>query len=165
MPFQVGQNIFTHADVVMKATPLEGPAANQPFTFKSCSKLEGKLNGKAISAMGNSIVPVAIAMASAEPSFSVGLDVAQEAIDYADHCGGQGYMRMGHNLVITATRPGLQPVTFKLITCFFENGFGLGSDTGAQLKDELSGKMRELLIRYKGRDMNPFTLPGGVNLT
>lgn len=164
MPFQIGSNIFVHADASVKLIPLEGPNANQPFTVRACSKLEAKTNGKAITAMGNSIVPVAIAMASAEPSFSIGLDVAQVSVDYAEHCGS-GYKRMAHNIIVTMTRPGLIPVTFKVVTAIIENGFDLMSDQGAQAKDEFSGKMRELILRYKGEDLNPFTLPGALNLT
>lgn len=163
MAFQVGSNIFVHADAVVKLIPLEGPSANQPFTVKACNKIEGKTNGKAITAMGNSIVPVAIAMASAEPSFSLGLDVAQVSVDYAEHCG-DGYKRMAHNIVVTMTRPGLVPVTFKIVTAIIENGFDLMSDQGAQVKDEFSGKMRNLILHYKGRDYDPFKLPGGVNI-
>lgn len=163
MPFQLGQNVFVHADAVAKATPLEGPRKGQPFTFKSPNKLEAKMNGKVVSIVGTSIIPVAIAMASAEPSFSIGLDVAQEGLDYAEHCG-DGFMRMLHDITITMTRPGLAPITYRLLTCGTENGFGLMSDAGAQAKDELSGKFRELIIRYKGKDLNPFKLPGGITL-
>lgn len=164
MPFKVGSNIFVHADVVTKLIPLEGPRANQPFTVLSCNKLEAKKNGKAITAQGNSIVPVAIALASAEPSFSLGLDVGQVSIDYAEHCG-DGYQRMRHNIVTTATRPGLVPVTFKIVSAIIENGFDLASAAGEKVTDEFSGKMINLILHYKGRDYDPFALPGGVNLS
>ena len=163
MPFQLGSNFFVHADAVTKLIPLEGPRANQPFTIKACSKLDCKMNGKAISAMGNSIVPVAIALASAEPSFSIGLDVAQVSVDYAEHCG-DGYMRMRHNLITTMTRPGLAPVTFKVVSAIIENGFGVASGAGEKVTDEISGKMLNLVLVYKGRDYDPFKLPGGVNI-
>lgn len=164
MPFAIGSNIFVHADASVKLIPTEGANKGIPFTVRACSKIEAKKNGKAITAMGNSIVPVAIAMASAEPSFSVGLDVAQVSVDYAEHCG-DGYQRMAHNIIVTATRPGLVPVTFKIVHGIVENGFDLLSEQGAQAKDELSGKMRELILVYRGRDYNPFTLPGALNLT
>ena len=164
MAFQVGSNIFVHADATLKMIPLEGERANQPFTFRSSNKLEAKTNGKAITAMGSSIIPVAVVMASAEPSFAIGLDVAQESVDYIEHCGS-GYKRMAHNIIITCTRPGLQPVTFKLFMCIIENGFDLNSAQGAQLKDDLSGKMRNLVLTYKGQNYDPFLLPGGVNVS
>jgi hypothetical protein len=163
--FKLGAVVFTHADVVFKMAPLEGPAKGQPFTLLACSKLEMKMNGKALSVKGNSIIPVAMALAEAEPSFSISLDTSLVSLDYAEHCGGQGYMRMGHNGTITATRPGLVPVTFKLLGMIIENGFGLTSDAGGNTKDDLSGKFREPIITYKGKDYHPFALPGGVNLT
>lgn len=163
MAFRVGSNVFVHADAVCKLTPLEGDSRGQPFTIKAASKFEAKLNAKVLAVKGNAIVPVALAMGEAEPSFSIGLDTAMVSVDYAEHCGS-GWMRMAHNIVVTMTRPGLAPVTFKLKTCFFENGFGLMSDAGSQVKDDLSGKFRELLLDYKGKELDPFKLPGGVNI-
>lgn len=160
-PFRLGDNIFVHADAVCRLTPTEGGAKGKPFTVRACSKLELKFNGKSVTAKGNSIIPVAIALAEAEPSFSIGLDVAQVSVDYAEWCG-DGYLRMPHGIVVTCTRPGLAPVSFKLRQAIIENGFGFSSDAGNQAKDEISGKMRELILNYKGKDYNPFALPGGT---
>lgn len=163
MAFSIGSNIFVHADATCKLTPKEGDRRGQPFTIKAASKLEAKLNGKVIAVKGNSILPVALAAGDAEPSFSIGLDTVLVSVDYAEHCGS-GYMRMAHDIVITMTRPGLVPLTFELLTCQFEQGFGLMSDVGAQAKDDLSGKFREFKLKYKGKTLEPFKLPGGVNI-
>lgn len=163
MAFQLGNSVFVHADAVVKGTPLEGPKAKQPFTFRSSNKLEAKNNGKVVSIVGTSLVPVAIATASAEPSFSMGFDVGQEMLDYAEHCG-DGALRMNHNFVISLTRSGLRPVVFELITCGIEQGFGLMADAGAQVKDEMSGKCRQIILKIGGKPINVYALPGGVNL-
>ena len=163
MAFTIGKNTFVHADVIAKLKPREGPNAGQPFTIRACDKLEAKSNGKAIAMKGNLIVPVAVEMADAEPSFSLGLSVAQVSIDYAEHCG-QGAKRMKHDITVTMTRPGLQPVTWILDGCVIENGFDLMSAAGENVKDEFSGKMRDLRLKYKGVEYDLFKLPGGVTL-
>lgn len=157
--FALGGKVFVHADVVVVMTPYEGPSAGLPFTFLACNKLETKHNGKSVTIKGNSIVPVSLALAEAEPSWSLGLGTALVAIDYAEHCGGKGHGRMAHDIVLTATRPGIQSVTFNIVQAIIENGFGFMSDAGGEAKDEFSGKNRQTIMVYKGQEYDPFTLP------
>lgn len=162
--FKLGGRIFVNADVSTQLIPQEGPNALQPFTVQGTSKLEVKHNGKAVTLKGNRIVPIAIAMGEAEPSFSIGLDTNLITVDYLEHCG-DGAARMQHDIIVTMTRPGLLPVTFKVLLAIIENGFGFSVDAGQAVKDEFSGKNVQTLMNYKGRDWDPFGLPeGGVAL-
>ncbi|MCC6559645.1 MAG: hypothetical protein IT372_42555 [Polyangiaceae bacterium] len=161
--FQIGDEVFVHADGTIKLIPGAGPAAGQPFTALAAKSFSGEHNGKAIALMGNSVVPVSVALASAEPSWSVGLDVMQVAVDLAEHCG-DGYARMPYSIVVTYTRPRLAPVTFLLDQCVVEKGFGFKSDSGGAPGDELSGKCRSIRLKYKGKIYDPFALPGGVSV-
>lgn len=163
MGFRIGDNVFTHADGQIKLIPLEGPKAGQPFTVRSAKSMSAELGGKAVALMGNSVVPVAVVLASAEPSFTFGLDVMQVSVDLAEHVG-DGYARIRYDGVVVFTRPGLAPVTFILKGCVIEKGFGFKSDSGGAPGDELGGKFRQLQLKYKGKTSDPFALPGGVEL-
>lgn len=161
MAFRIGDDVFVHADGASKFIPSLGPNKGQPFLVRAVKSMTGELGGKAIAMMGNSIEPVAIALASAEPSFSFGLDVMQVAIDLAEHVG-DGYARMPYQIITTMSRPGLAPVSFIFHQCIVEKGFGIKSDAGAQATDEISGKCRSIRLKYKGKIYDPFKLPGGT---
>jgi hypothetical protein len=163
MPFRVGSTTFVHADGRTKFIPLEGPNAGQPFLVRAVKSLEADQAGKAISMQGQSITPQAVAIASAEPTWKVGLDVMQVAIDLLEFAG-QGAARMHYEIVTIMERPGLAPVSFICEDAVIEKGFGLKSDAAAQPTDEFSGKQRRLLIRYKGTIYDVFAIPGGVTL-
>ena len=163
MAFRIGDDVHVHADASISFTPSLGPNKGIPFPVRACKSMAGDHNGKAIAMMGTSILPVAIALASAEPSGSFGLDVAQVSVDYLEHCGN-GAARMQHRIVVTMNRPGLAPVGFIFEQFVFEKGFGLKSDAGAQMSDEMSGKCRRIMTKYKGKLFDPFTLPGAVEL-
>ncbi|MEO7329442.1 MAG: hypothetical protein ABI193_12740 [Minicystis sp.] len=137
------------------------PAFEQPFTIVSAKSLNCENGGKIITLMGNSIEPVAIEFAAAEPSFSIGLDVQQVSLDLAEHVGN-GFQRMHYTITTTFTRPGLPSVTFRMENALFEKGFGFKSDAGGAPSDELSGKHRKTIIVYKGRELDAFALPGGA---
>src|SRR5215208_7264900 len=141
MPFRVGDSAFVHADGQTRLIPEEGKAKGLPFVARAAKSISCELGGKAVALMGNSIVPVSIVLASAEPTFSVGLDVMQVSIDLAEHVG-DGYARIRYQIVTTFTRPGLAPVTFICDGCIIEKGFGFKSDAGGAPGDELSGKCR-----------------------
>lgn len=162
-PFLIGGAMFVHADHVLKLTPHDGPNAGQPWRSKMAKSLSAENGGKAIVAKGGTIVPVAIALAETEGSFTIGFDVMQGSMDYLDWCG-PGAQRMIHQGQIIFTRPGLAPISFYLIGMIIEKGFGLKSDAGAQPSDELTGKMRLLEIGLKGKRINPFALPVGTPL-
>lgn len=161
MAFRIGDKVFVHADGQIKLIPEEGPAAGLPFTCRAAKSFSGELGGKAIALMGNTIVPVSIALASAEPSFNVSLDVMQVSVDLAEHAGN-GYARMRYQMVVTYTRPSLLPVTFTLDGCVIEKGFGFKSESGGAPNDELSGKCRTITLKYNGKTYDPFALPGGA---
>lgn len=161
MAFRIGDRVFAHADGQIKLTPDEGKAAGQPFTARAAKSFSGELGGKAIALMGNSITPVAVVLASAEPSFTLSLDVMQVSVDLAEHVA-DGYARMAYSIVVTFTRPSLAPVSFLLDGCIIEKGFGFKSDSGGAPSDELSGKCRTIRMKYKGRIYDPFALPGGA---
>lgn len=163
MAFRIGDDVFVHADASIKFIPSLGPNKGQPFLVRAVKSLSGELGGKAVAMMGTSIVPVAVALASAEPSFSFGLDVMQVSVDLAEHAG-DGYARMPYQIMIVMSRPGLAPVTFIFDQCIVEKGFGLKSDAGAQATDEMSGKCRNIRLKYKGTIYEPFKLPGGVQV-
>lgn len=164
MAFRIGDVVYVHADASVQFIPQEGPQKNVPFRTRAAQKIEAKHNGKAISMKGTSILPVAVALGEAEPSFSVGLDVLQVAVDLAEHVG-DGYARMPYTIVITMNRPNLAPVTFRLTQCIVENGFDLSSEAGGQPKSELSGKNRAVVMEYKGKTYDPFAMPGGIDIT
>lgn len=159
MAFQIGSVIFVHADARCTLTPKDGPKKGQPFTVLACTKLTGDSAGKAIEAKGNSINAVAMALGEVSHSFAVGLDVGQVSVDYLEHAG-DGAARMLHDVTITLNRPGLPPVTYIRSDAIIEKGFGLSSDAGAQVKDEISGKSRTATIKYKGKEYDPWKLPG-----
>lgn len=163
MAFRIGDNVHVHADAQIQLIPSLGPNKGIPFLVRACKSMSGDHNGKAITMMGNSILPVAVALASAEPSFTFGLDIMQVSVDYMEHVG-DGAARMDHRIVVTMNRPGLAPITFTHEQCIIEKGFGYKGDAGAQFTDELSGKCRSLKVKYKGKTFNPFTLPGAVEL-
>lgn len=158
MAFKLGGRVFVHADVAVVMTPYEGANAGLPFTALACNKLAAEHGGKAITIKGNSIVPVSVVMGESEPTWSLGWDTEAISRDYQVHCG-DGVARMNHDISITATRPGLQSVTWKIIQAVIEKGFGISSDVGAQMKDEFSGKNRELIMVVGGIEYNPFKLP------
>jgi hypothetical protein len=164
MAFSIGDTTFVHADATVQFIPNEGPKKSIPFRVRAAQKLEAKHNGKAITMKGTSILPVSIALGEAEPSFSIGLDVAQVAVDLAEHVGN-GYARMPYTIVITVDRPSLAPITFRLNQCIIENGFDFTSEAGGQPKSELSGKNRSMVMEYKGKTYDPFAIPGGVDVT
>ncbi|MEO5726580.1 MAG: hypothetical protein ABI134_11925, partial [Byssovorax sp.] len=137
MAFRIGDKIHTHADGRVLLTPEEGARAGQPFAVRACKSMGVELGGKAITVMGNQILPVANALASAEPLISLGLDVGQVALDLADHAGN-GYARMAWSASITLNRPGLPPMTWLAKHIIFEKGFGLKSDAGGAPSDEFS---------------------------
>jgi hypothetical protein len=164
MTFRIGNEIHVHADARVQLAPNEGPNARQPFTVRAAKSLSADNGAKAIVITSAGVLePVAVALASAEPSFSLGLDVMQVSTDYALHCGN-GYQRMSHTATIVFNRPGLPPITFTLSQVIIEKGFGLKSDAGGQPTDEISGKFRRMRIKYKGKTLDPFALPGSVPL-
>lgn len=163
MAFRIGDKIHTHADGRVVFTPEEGARAGQPFAVRACKSMGLELGGKVISLVGNQIEPVANALASAEPSISIGLDVAQVSLDLADWAG-DGYARMAWGASITLNRPGLPPMTWLASHVIWEKGFGFKSDSGASPTDEFSGKFTQVRVKYKGRTLNPFALPGTVAL-
>lgn len=160
MSFKIGANVFVHADGQVKFIPEEGGSAGLPFSMRA-KAFSGEHNGKAIALKGNTILPVTVALAEAEPSFSVGLDVMQMSIDLAEHVG-DGYARIPYQIIVTYSRPRLAPVSFILNKCIIEKGFGFKSESGGAASDEISGKCREILMKYKGRTYDPYKLPGGA---
>jgi hypothetical protein len=163
MAFRIGDKIHTHADVRLIITPEEGQAAGQPFAVRAVKSMNLELGGKVISLQGTQILPVANAFASAEPSCSFGLDVAQVSMDLAAHAGN-GYARMHYGWNLTLNRPGLPPMTWIGSHVLFEKGFGIKSDSGGAPSDEFSGKFTKLQVKYKGLTLDPFALPGSVPL-
>lgn len=160
MAFRIGDKVFVHADARVHLTPQEGANAGVPFLVRSAKSLKSDNGAKVIVLKGTSIVPVTVAVAEAEPSFTIGLDVMQVSVDYLEHCGN-GAQRMLHNGQIVFVRKGLAPVTFELEDMGLEKAFGLSSDSGGAPGDEWSGKMRRLLIKYKGKGYDPFADPSG----
>jgi|HubBroStandDraft_2_1064218.scaffolds.fasta_scaffold82989_2 hypothetical protein len=163
MAFRIGSTTFVHADGVTKLIPLEGQNANNPFLVRAVKSLDAQQNGKAISLQGQNIAPEAVAIASIEPSWKLGLDVMQVSIDLLEFAGS-GAARMHYEIVTVFQRPGLAAVTFICEDAVIEKGFSVTSEAGDAPKDEFSGKMRRLLIRYRGKLYDPYTVPGGVAL-
>ncbi|MEP7123148.1 MAG: hypothetical protein ABJE95_19625 [Byssovorax sp.] len=161
--FRIGDKVHTHADGRVIFTPEEGARAGQPFAVRACQSMGIELGGKVITLMGSQILPVASELASAEPSISIGLDVAQVSLDLADWAGN-GYARMKWGASITLNRPGLPPMTWLAGHVTWEKGFGFKSDAGGAPKDEFSGKFTDIKVKYKGRTLDPFALPGNVQL-
>lgn len=164
MAFQLGDDVFVDADARTKFSPGSGPKKGQPFAMLAAKSCSMDHNGKAVSMVGNSILPVAVELVSAEPSFTFGLDVLQVSIDLAEHAG-PGYARMKWTISTTLNRPGIAPVTFIAEGCVIEKGFGFKMGGGAQPTDELSGKCRRIRMKYKGKIYDPFALPGSLDLT
>jgi hypothetical protein len=162
--FRIGDKVHVHADGRVIFTPEEGARAGQPCPVRACKSMGIELGGKVISLMGNQILPVASALASAEPSISIGVDVAQVSLDLADWAGN-GYARMLWSASITLNRPGLPPMTWLGKHITWEKGFGFKSDAGGSPTDEFSGKFTDIKVKYKGRTLDPFALPGTTQLT
>lgn len=163
MAFRVGDTTFVHADGQIRMIPEEGKAKGLPFTVRAAKSISCELGGKALALTGTSIVPVSIVLVSAEPVFSIGLDVMQVSVDLAEHVG-DGYARIRYQIVTTFTRPGLASATFICDGCVIEKGFGFKSDAGGAPGDELSGKCRTIKLKTKGKTYDPFGIPGGVSL-
>lgn len=163
MAFRIGDIVYTHSTGKITLVPEEGKAKGQPFEVLAAKSMSMELGGKAIVLMGNSIVPVATALASAEPVFTFGLDVMQVTVDLAEHVG-DGYAAIRYSGIVTWQRPGLAPVTFRALGCTIEKGFGFKSDAGGAPNDEISGKFRDMELVYKGKTYRPFSLQGGISL-
>lgn len=162
--FQIGKRIFTHSTGKAAFTPDEGPSEGQPFTVPGIKSMGVELGGSAVVLEGNSIQPIAVALGKASPTFNVGLDTFQVSLGLMEHVG-DGYAAISYTITITWERNGLAPVTFRLLNCITEKGFGFKSDSGGAPGDELTGKFQDLEVVYKGRTYHPFKLPGAIDLS
>lgn len=162
--FQIGKKIFTHSTGSAAFAADEGPAEGQPFTMPGIKTMSVELGGSAVVLEGNSIQPIAVAYGKASPTFNFGLDTMQASLGLMEHVG-DGYAVIGYTITVTWQRSGLAPVTFRLLGCIVEKGFGFKSDAGGAPGDELSGKFQDLEVIYKGRTYKPFKLPGSIDLT
>lgn len=156
MAFKLGGKVFVHANASVRLAPHDGPHAHEPFRILACKSLGVETGGKVIMLYGTDVVPVALATASAEPSFTIEIDVMQVGLDYLQWCG-DGALLMAHTGVITMDRPGLAPVSFMLDDMQFEKAFGFKSDHGDAPKDSCSGKMRKFRVKQNGIITDPFS--------
>lgn len=146
--FRIGDTTIAHADAKVTMTPDRGKNAGQSFTFQSCKSFEADPNIEATLLLGTSYEPIAIVAGVMKPDFKIGLDVAEQMLDYAEFCG-PGHVAMHHTVSVvysTATPKGKKVKSVTLGDAVIEKGWGLKSEAGGAPSTDVTGKARTYKI-------------------
>lgn len=134
---------FGHKDQTVSATPTEGANNRKPFTFDTPETLKIDPGIKAAAMKGLKVGPVAVVSVAADPTAELKLSVAAESWAFFKHLGHSG---VRFNLTDVLARRGMTSVTFQLVGCLIDGGFGIDTGADSPPSDTIKIKFTDCLI-------------------
>lgn len=137
--FSLKDGIYTvqRAQVISTPSGQSAVPAGPIVRLFSVTKIAFDPGGKASFVKGAGIVPIAVAIGTAEPKLDIEVSNAFELAAARRAVGGVGSTMI---VAVNFVRQGMTPVGYLFLPSTWENGGGFDGDDGAGFKDKLTVK-------------------------